>query len=99
MFITPDTYVRLTNGSSTTLTIDITETPFYIKNIQSPIAKRPEILFRTLLFAFLCLEVFVMAFLFGKLILVPIHRVCLKSYNRWQTSVAPPVEPSDRDQK
>ena len=99
MFITSDTYARFTNRSSTTLTIDITETPFYIKNVQSPIAKRPEILFRTLLFSFLCLEVFVMAFLFGKLILVPIYRACLKSYNRWQTSVVTPVEPFNSDQE
>ncbi|CAF5141647.1 unnamed protein product, partial [Rotaria sp. Silwood1] len=38
MFITADTYAMSANLTSTTLTIDISETSYYIKNVQSPIA-------------------------------------------------------------
>ncbi|CAF1380842.1 unnamed protein product [Rotaria sordida] len=74
MFITADTYAMSTNLTSTTLTIDISETSYYIKNVQSPIAKQPEIIFRTLLFSFLCLEICAMTFLICKLLLIPIYR-------------------------
>lgn len=77
MFISADSYARTANLSSTTVKIDITETSYYIKNTQSPIAKRPEIIFRTLLFAFLCLELCAMTFLIVKLLLIPL---CLKIY-------------------
>ena len=72
MFISANSYATLANLTSTTLTIDITETSYYIKNTQSPIAKRPEIIFRTLLFAFLCLELCAMTFLIVKLLLIPL---------------------------
>lgn len=74
MFITADTYVMSSNLSSTTITIDISETSYYIKNVQSPIAKQGEVIFRTLLFAFLCLELCAMAFLIVKLIIVPVAK-------------------------
>lgn len=79
MFITSDTYAISTNSTSTELIIDITETSYYIKNVQSPIAKKAEIIFRTLLFAFLCLELCAMTFIINKLLLIPI---CLKIVNR-----------------
>lgn len=72
MFISANSYATLANLTSTTLTIDISETSYYIKNTQSPIAKRPEIIFRTLLFAFLCLELCTMTFLIVKLLLIPL---------------------------
>ena len=71
MFVTADRYALSSNLSSTTMTIDISETSYYIKNVQSPIAKQPEVIFRTLLFAFLCLELCAMAFLICKLLLIP----------------------------
>lgn len=71
--MTDETYVSSANLTSTTLTIDITETSYYIKNNQSPIAKQAEIIFRTLLFAFLCLELCAMAFLISKLLLIPLY--------------------------
>ncbi len=77
MFMTADTYARSANLTSTTITIDITETSYYIKNVQSPIAKQPEIIFRTLLFAFLCLELCAMTFLICNLLLIPF---CKKIY-------------------
>ena len=74
MFITADTYVLSSNLSSTTITIDISETSYYIKNVQSPIAKQGEVIFRTLLFAFLCLELCAISFLIGKLIVIPVAK-------------------------
>ncbi|CAF4949856.1 unnamed protein product [Rotaria sp. Silwood1] len=74
MFITADTYAMSANLTSTTLTIDISETSYYIKNVQSPIAKQPEVIFRTLLFSFLCLELCAMVFIICKLLLIPIYR-------------------------
>ena len=74
MFVTAERYALSSNLSSTTLTIDISETSYYIKNVQSPIGKQPEVIFRTLLFAFLCLELCAMAFLICKLLLIPIGK-------------------------
>ena len=74
MFINSDDYVRASNQTQATLTIEISETSYYIKNVQSPIAKKPEVIFRTLLFTFLCLEVFAMTFLLIKLLLLPVYR-------------------------
>jgi len=74
MFMTEETYVSSANSTETTFIIDITETSYYIKNSQSPIAKQAEIIFRTLLFAFLCLELCAMAFLICKLLITPLVR-------------------------
>ena len=92
MFITASSYDLLANLSSTTVTFEISETSYYIRNIQSPIAKQPEVIFRTLLFAFLCLEICAMAFLIGKLLLIPLCRklsilVVRKYGKRWEQTV------------
>ena len=73
MFLTSINYALSTNLTSTTLTIDITETSYYIKNVQSPIAKESEVIFRTLLFAILCLEISALIFVIVKLLLVPLY--------------------------
>jgi len=80
MFITADNYVMSANLTSMTLTIVISETPYYIKNTQSPIAKEPEIIFHTLLFAFLCLEISGLIFLIFKLLLIPLFQQIYASY-------------------
>jgi hypothetical protein len=80
MFITANSYVMFANLTSITLTIDITETSYYIKNVQSPIAKQPEILFRTLLFSFLCLEICALAFVIVKLLIVPLYNKIVRVY-------------------
>jgi len=82
MFITADSYVMSANLTSITLTIVITETSYYIKKIQSPIAKQPEIIFHTLLFAFLCLETCAMIFLICKLFLIPLFHTIYAFYYR-----------------
>ncbi|CAF1325104.1 unnamed protein product [Adineta steineri] len=90
MFISSDYYLTSANLTSTTITIDITETSYYIKNIQSPIAKEPEIIFRTLLFAFLCLEICAMAFLICRLLIMPLIN---KIYMRFTGHPIVPFEP------
>ena len=72
MFLTEEKYLTTTDLSKTTLLIVITETSFYIKNHQAPIAKRPEIIFHNLLFTIVCLEIFGLVFLIFKLIIIPI---------------------------
>jgi hypothetical protein len=63
-----------TDLTSTTLTISISETSYYIKNVQSPIAKQAEVIFRTLLFTILCLELAGLAFLIVKLLIIPLYK-------------------------
>jgi hypothetical protein len=83
MFLTDTGYATSTDSTSITLTITITETTYYIKNVQSPIAKLPEIMFRTLLFTFLTLEISAMVFLIFKLLIIPLYnkisRLCRKN--------------------
>ncbi|CAF1035349.1 unnamed protein product [Adineta ricciae] len=62
-------------SSQTTLTIQIMESKFYIKNTQEPIARQSEIIFKTLLFATLCLELAALAFLIVKLVIMPFVRL------------------------
>ena len=81
MFVDDAFYATSANLTSTTLTVVITEAAYYIKNVQSPIAKQPEVVFRTLLFSFLCLEMCAMAFLIIKLIMLPIVNKILGLYS------------------
>ena len=97
MFIDAARYVTSANLTSTTLTVVITEAAYYIKNVQSPIAKQPEVVFRTLLFAFLCLEMCAMAFLIVKLIILPIFNKILGLYSRCNKSAVRPAVPAKLD--
>ena len=74
MFLTANSYTTSANLDSTTLTIDISETSYYIKNVQSPIAKQAEIIFRTLLFTILCLELSALVYLIIKLLILPLYK-------------------------
>ena len=91
MFIDAARYITSFNLSSTALTLIISETPFYIKNVQSPIAKQPEVVFRTLLFSFLCLEMCAMSFLIVKLIILPVFHNLHGLYSRYRTRTVTPV--------
>ena len=68
-----------------TLSISISETSYFIQNIQRPIAKQPEVIFHNLLFTIVCLELFGLIFLIMKLILFPffklMQRFIEKRYN------------------
>ena len=73
MFVYAARYLTGSHLSRTTVRLVISEAPHYIKNVQSPIAKQPEVVFHTLLFAFLCLELCAMSFLIAKLFIVPAY--------------------------
>ena len=79
LFLTNDEYIR-SSLSSTTLSIVLSETPYYVQNLQQPIAKSSEIVFHNVLFTVVCLEIFGLTFLLHKLIIQPIHRLILREY-------------------
>jgi hypothetical protein len=79
LFVTNDQYVR-SALALTTLTFTTTETPYYVKNVQEPIARQLEIVFRNLLFTIVCLEIFGLVFLFYKLVFKPIYRCITRKY-------------------
>ncbi|CAF3549967.1 unnamed protein product [Adineta steineri] len=77
LFYTADQFIRSTL-TLTTLTVIITETPYYVKNLQQPIAKPSEIVFQNLLFITVCLELFGLLFLSYKLLFKPFYLHILK---------------------
>ncbi|CAF1118135.1 unnamed protein product [Adineta ricciae] len=79
LFFTEDQFIRSTL-TLTTLTLVITETPYYVKNLQQPIAKPSEIVFQNLLFITVCLELFGLIFLSYKLLFKPFYLNVLKKY-------------------
>jgi hypothetical protein len=98
MFMTRETYVLSTNGSSTTLMITISETSHYIKNVQSPIAKEAEVIFRTLLFDFSCLELCAVAFVVCKLVIIPLMQLLSRvTKKRVEQRIVPSVTSRDLD--
>ena len=72
LFLTKDQYTR-SALTMTTLTVTISETPFYVKNLQEPIARVSEVVFRNLLFTVVCLEIFGLVFVLYKLAFKPIY--------------------------
>ena len=71
LFLNDEQYIRLAS-SSTTLTVVLGETPYYVKNTQQPIAKQSEMIFHNILFFIVCLELFGLVFLSYKLVLRPL---------------------------
>jgi hypothetical protein len=71
MFIDENEY-KYATSTSNVLSIVITETPFYMLNIQRPITGENEVIFSNLLFTIVCLEIFGLAFLIFKLMIIPL---------------------------
>ncbi|UJR19957.1 hypothetical protein I4U23_023089 [Adineta vaga] len=69
-----DNYIRYLRFS-TTISIRLLESQFFIQNTQQPIARRNEILFRNVLFLGVVIEIFSLTFLISKLLLLPISRL------------------------
>ncbi|CAF1197835.1 unnamed protein product [Adineta steineri] len=69
----------------TVLSITLSEQPFYLQNIQQPIVRRPELAFHTLLFCTLIIELFGMAFLLVRLVVLPLIRTVRQCYHRNNT--------------
>ncbi|UJR13173.1 hypothetical protein I4U23_000196 [Adineta vaga] len=63
-------YIRYLS-SQQILSIEFSETQFFIKNIQEPIAKSREIIFHNILFSTVCIELFGLAYLLFKLVVLP----------------------------
>jgi hypothetical protein len=66
-------YLRYTS-SLTVIQVTLDERPFFIKNIQEPIVRKAELIFHSLLFTSLCIELFAFMLLLMKLCLVPVVR-------------------------
>ncbi len=64
-------------STQTTLTIQITNSLYYVQNIQEPITRESEIIFHNLLFTIVCIEIFGLVFLIFKLLLLPLLRFFL----------------------
>ncbi|CAF1136567.1 unnamed protein product [Adineta ricciae] len=79
LFLTQDQYVYSTSASAL-LTVVISETPYYVKNLQQPIAKLSEIIFHNILFTIVCLEIFGLIFLLYKLISTPLRHLYRSRY-------------------
>jgi hypothetical protein len=74
LFLTQDQYVRSTS-TLTILTVVVSETAYYVKNLQQPIAQRSEIIFHNLLFTTLLLGLFSL--------MIIMYKLCLKLYHRF----------------
>lgn len=80
LFVSQDQYIR-SALTSTTLTVHLGETPYYVKNIQQPIAKQSEIIFHNILFFIVCLELFGLLFLSYKIVVRPIMTFIFSRYS------------------
>jgi hypothetical protein len=70
-FFADSDYLNAPGLTPTTLTLVITETPYYILNSQQPIARLPEIIFHNFLFTTMIIELFGFVFLLFKLVILP----------------------------
>jgi hypothetical protein len=70
-FIDENEY-KYETSSDSTISIVISETPYYISNIQRPITDQAELIFTDLLFTILCIEIFGLLFLIFKLGIIPL---------------------------
>jgi hypothetical protein len=69
-------------SSSTTLSIMITETPYYVINTERPITSVDELIFANLIFTIVCLEIFGLGFLIFKLIIIPLIKYIIRYFHR-----------------
>ncbi|CAF1495240.1 unnamed protein product, partial [Rotaria sordida] len=62
-------------SSLTIIQVMLDERPFFIKNIEQPIVRTAELIFKVLLFTSLCIELFAFLFLIIKLFIIPFFRL------------------------
>jgi hypothetical protein len=74
-FQTQSYYEQYHINPSTILTIDISQADYYIYNSEQPIIRSASVIFKNLLFASMCLEIFAFAFLFFKLFVIPVLKI------------------------
>ncbi|CAF1400512.1 unnamed protein product [Adineta steineri] len=68
--------------TQTNISVIIDENIFYVRNLQQPIARQTEIVFRSLLFTIVVLEVFGLLFLLMKLFFIPVSRLISKTIKK-----------------
>ncbi|CAF0757453.1 unnamed protein product [Adineta steineri] len=78
MFLSQQQYQSQEATLGTVLSIKTSETPFFVKNEQTPIAKQPEIIFHTILFTGVCLDLVGMVILLSKLLIFPTFKVLIE---------------------
>jgi hypothetical protein len=76
-------YLRYTS-SLTVVQVTFDERPFFVKNIQQPIARATELIFHGLLFTSLCIELFAFTFLLIKLFVIPVFRGIGNLWSKWR---------------
>jgi hypothetical protein len=74
LFVSNDQYVR----SELTLTLILSETPYYVKNVQEPIVRLTEVIFRNVLFTVVCLELFGLVFLLYELAVKSLYHAIVR---------------------
>ena len=67
----------------TNVTVTVEKTVFYVSNVEEPIARQTEIVFRTLLFTIVVLEVFGLLFLIMKLLIIPLSRIFISRVRQY----------------
>ena len=83
--------------TQTNISVSISQSIFYVSNLQEPIARQTEVIFRSLLFTIVVLEVFGLLFLVVKLLLGPLFRVivaCFHKFRAQRTQVKPVEDPT-----
>ncbi|CAF0987621.1 unnamed protein product [Adineta ricciae] len=79
--------------TQTNISVTIEQSIFYISNLQQPIARQTEIIFRSLLFTTVVLEVFGLLFLLIKLLMIPMFRMLSNHICRkFRTNETSPAE-------
>jgi len=67
-------YEQYHTGLYTILTIDISQAAYYVHNVEKPIIKTTAIIFKNILFASMCLEIYGFVILILKLAIIPLAR-------------------------
>ncbi|CAF0997256.1 unnamed protein product [Adineta steineri] len=97
MFISSEDYITSVDLTSTTLTMFISETSYYIKNRQLPIAKLREIVFHNLLFTIVSLDIFRLIILLYKLVMLPSINILLIHFRNKKRIILTKMESVDHD--
>ncbi|CAF1093463.1 unnamed protein product [Adineta ricciae] len=72
----------------TSLIVDISESEFFVKNTQEPIARTYEIIFNTILFSMLCLDLLGLLFIVFKMAIRPLISLARKRFRSKRTNLA-----------
>lgn len=74
-FMIEDDYENYGRTAVKTVTIELVQAAYYISRVEKPIARSTRALFRNIIFASTCMELFGFAFLVMKLVFIPLFRL------------------------